>query len=83
MMACTLSHTDGWQHCSACGACWDTNYITHCPCKLECANCHCLLTEHFEPDPTMLAENGIDWEEAYCAGKLNYCGDCGECSGVD
>ena len=46
-----------------------------CPCE----NCGCPNRDHFIPDPNMLAEDGIDWEEAYCAGNLNTCGMCGDC----
>ncbi len=47
-----------------------------CPCP----NCGCPMREHSEPDLNMLAENGIDWEDAYCNGRLNYCGMCGDCT---
>ncbi len=77
---CPLDHINtAWRHCEKCGGCWDTSFITDCPCGDECKNCRCPLEEHFEPDATMLAEHGIDMEEAYCAGKLNTCGMCGEC----
>lgn len=45
----------------------------------ECPDCHCPLDEHFEPQANILAEQGYDMEHVYCAGKLNYCGSCGDC----
>ncbi len=48
-----------------------------CPCT----NCGCPMREHFEPDANMLAERGIDIEEAAGNGHLNYCGMCGDCLG--
>jgi len=67
-----------WNHRNA----WDIFAESACPCGENCeltCLCGCRVDEHRVPDISDCAERGIDWEEAYCSGKLVCCNQCGDC----